>query len=318
MNNQYKQLTQKERYQIQALKELGLSGRCIAKKLQRSNKTVSRELNSSGVKSYCAEMADNLATQKRKQAKKFTKCDDAVKKTVENMLFLKLSPEQISGRRKHEKTSKSVCSNTIYRLIYAHKWQHLLPRKGKRYKKRKGIEAGATLIPGRVDIDKRPAHVEDKIEKCHWEADTVYCQDSYLVTLVERVTKTLVTCRVKTKTKKEVTRAIKKMLKPFKSTCLSITFDNGGEFADHQKVKKYLKCDTYFAKPYHSWQRGLNENTNGLLRRFFPKGMAIGSLPKKEIERAQLLINIRPRKTLNYLSPYEVLTGKRVSLIAEI
>jgi len=318
MNNQYKQLTQKERYQIQALKELGLSARCIAKKLQRSNKTISRELNSTGRKAYCAETADNLAIQKRTHAKKYTKCTEALKNLVENLLTLKLSPEQISGRVQHEKASKVVCSNTLYRLIYAQKWQCLLPRKGKHYKQRKGVEAGARLIPGRVDIDERPAHVDDKIEQGHWEADTVYCQDSYLVTLVERVTKTLVTCRVKTKTKKEVTRAIKKMLKPFKSSCLSITFDNGGEFADHQKVKKYLKCDTYFAKPYHSWQRGLNENTNGLLRRFFPKGMAIGSLPKKEIERAQLLINIRPRKTLNYLSPYEVLTSKRVSLITEI
>jgi transposase, IS30 family len=318
MNNQYKQLTQKERYQIQTLKELGFSARKIAKTLQRSNKTISRELGFAGAKPYCAEEAESLACQKRTQAKKQTKCSQIMKDLIRSMLRIELSPEQISGRMKREAVSNPISGNTVYRLIYEEGWQHLLPRKGKRYKKRKGVEAGAKLIPGRVDIDERPAHVEDKIEKGHWEGDTVYCQDSYLVTLVERVTKTLLTSRVKTKTKKEVTRAINKMLKPFKSICLSITFDNGGEFADHQKIKKHLKCDVYFAKPYHSWQRGLNENTNGLLRRFFPKGMAIGSLPKKEIELAQLLINIRPRKTLNYLSPYEVLTGKRVSLIAEM
>jgi IS30 family transposase len=108
------------------------------------------------------------------------------------------------------------------------------------------------------------------------------------------------------------------MLKPFKHLCHTITFDNGGEFAGHQQIAKYLCCKVYFAKPYHSWQRGLNENTNGLLRRFFPKGMAIKLLPKKETEQAQLLINMRPRKALNYLSPIEFLTGKRVSLIAAI
>jgi IS30 family transposase len=90
----------------------------------------------------------------------------------------------------------------------------------------------------------------------------------------------------------------------------------GGGLA--MKPLKMLKCDTYFARPYHSWERGLNENTNGLLRRFFPKGMAIAGVPKIEIEQAQFIINIRPRKTLNYLSPYEFITGKRVSLIAGI
>ncbi len=148
----------------------------------------------------------------------------------------------------------------------------------------------------------------------HWEGDTVYGQDSYLVTMVERVTKIVLTCHVKKKTKKNVARAIKKRLKPFKHLCHTITFDNGlpAESIINDTKNRDL------AKPYHSWQRGLNQNTNGLLRRFFPKGMAIKSLPKKEIEQAQLLINMRPRKALNYFSPIEFLTGKRVSLIAAI
>ena len=152
----------------------------------------------------------------------------------------------------------------------------------------------------------------------HWEGDTVFGQDGYLVTIVERVSKLLLTCRVKNKSKEAVTKAIKSMLKPYISICKTITFDNGGEFAGHEDIAKELKCSVFFAKPYHSWERGLNEHTNGLLRRFFPKGMAIGKLAKKEIEDAQFLINMRPRKLLNYLSPYEFLTGKRVSLIAEI
>ena len=115
-----------------------------------------------------------------------------------------------------------------------------------------------------------------------------------------------------------VSKAIKKLLKPFKHVCHSITFDNGGEFAGHQSIGRALKCKTYFAKPYHSWQRGLNENTNGLLRRFYPKGFAIGQLTEQEIADTQMLINFRPRKTLNYLTPIEVLLNKRVSLIAAI
>ena len=130
-------------------------------------------------------------------------------------------------------------------------------------------------------------------------------QDGYLVTLVERVTKRLVVRRTKTKSKKDVSRAIEEMMRPFKSICHTMTFDNGGEFAGHEEIKKYLKCDTFFAKPYHSWERGLNENTNGLLRRFFPKGMKRGKRPEKQLKDAEFWINMRPRKTLDYLSPYE-------------
>jgi IS30 family transposase len=318
MNNQYRQLTQAERYQIGALCKLGFTARRIANEMQRGNKTISNELKRCPNGQYCADTAHGHAEQIRKHARKHTKCSDMVKKRVESLLLVGLSPEQIAGRMRLERFSGAVSCSTIYNLVNKVCWRALLVRKGKRYRPRKGAEAGAHLIPGRVDIDERPAHIEDKIEVGHWEGDTVYGQDSYLVTMVERVTKILLTCRVKTKTKKNVARAIKKMLKPFKHLCHTITFDNGGEFAGHQQIAKYLCCKVYFAKPYHSWQRGLNENTNGLLRRFFPKGMAIKSLPKKEIEQAQLLINMRPRKALNYLSPIEFLTGKRVSLIAAI
>jgi len=108
------------------------------------------------------------------------------------------------------------------------------------------------------------------------------------------------------------------MFKPFNPLYHTITFDHGGEFAGHQLLGKYLDCKVYFSKPYHSWQRGLNENTNGLLRRFFPKGMSIKSLPKKEIEQAQFVISMRPKKAFNFLCPIKFLTGKCVSLIASI
>lgn len=156
------------------------------------------------------------------------------------------------------------------------------------------------------------------IKSVSWEGDTVYGQDSYLVTLVERTSKLLLTCRVKRKTKQEVTEAVIDLLKPYQEQCKTITFDNGGEFAGHKLISKNLDCNIYFAKPYHSWQRGLNENTNGLLRRFFPKGMKMGHVAQSDIKDAEFLINIRPRKSLGYLSPIEYILNTRVSLISGI
>lgn len=316
MNNQYKQLTLCERYQIEGLKELGFSARKIAEKMARSNTTVARELKRCPENAYSAEIAHAKAAAIRSEARKFSKRGQALIDKVKSCLRLHLSPEQISGRLAKEQSELNVCCNTIYRMINEQGWQYKLARKGKPYRSRKGQEAGAKLIPNRVDIDQRPAHVDAKEKIGHWEGDTVYGQDGYLVTLTERVSKTLLMCRVKSKTKKAVAKAIKRLLKPFKHICQSITFDNGGEFADHQSIAKTLECDIYFAKPYHSWQRGLNENTNGLIRRFYPKGFAIGKLTEQEIYTTQLLINLRPRKTLGYLCPVEVLFDKSVSLIA--
>jgi len=318
MNNLYKQLTLKERYQIEGLNELGFSARAIAIRMERSNKTIARELRRCPNRKYCAEIAHTHATMIRTQARKFTKQSQELIDKVEGLLRLSFTPEQIAGRLAREMPALKVCCNTVYSIVFEQGWRHRLARQGRRYKPRKDTMAGAHLIPNRVDIDQRPKHVDDKQEIGHWEGDTVYGQDGYLVTLTERVTKLLLTCRVKNKTKKLVSKAIKKLLKPFKHVCKSITFDNGGEFAGHQSIAKALNCKTYFAKPYRSWQRGLNENTNGLLRRFYPKGFAIGQLTEQDIAGTQMLINFRPRKSLNYLTPVEVLLNKRVSLIAEI
>jgi len=318
MGTQYRQLTLVERYQIEAFSDMDFSAREMAKRLDRSNKTISDELKRYRKGAYKADVANTMAKQKRTLATKHTKRSLALEKTIQTHLYLGFSPEQIVGRQRLEEAAETVSTCTIYNWVKRLKLRHLLARKGKRYKQRKGAEAGVHLIPNRVDISERPAIVDDNVEMGHWEGDTVHGQDGYLVTLVERVSKILLTKRVKRKTKAEVTRAIKQLMRPYKHLCKTITFDNGGEFADHKKVGKALQCQIYFAKPYHSWQRGLNENTNGLLRRFFPKGAAIGSVPEKAIKEAAFWINIRPRKTLGYLSPYEFLSGKRVSLIVAI
>lgn len=319
MTKTYCQLTQAERYQIQALNELNFSARAMAKKLNRSNKTISQELKRCGDTRYCAHAAQNHAEQRRASAPKFTKLTPLLKRNVEWLLRLNLTPEQIAGRlRSKEKQQFSFSTQSLYRWIKHLGWSDRLPRKGKRYRSGTKGEAGMRLIPNRVDISQRPAVVAENTEIGHWEGDTVYGQDGYFVTLVERVSKLYLVRRVKNKSKQAVTKAVIALLRPLKKHCRTITFDNGGEFAGHEKIAKKLSCDIYFAKPYCSWQRGLNENSNGLLRRYFPKGMAIASISQQEIDAAINLINLRPRKALNYLSPIEYFFNKRVSLMVGI
>lgn len=318
MGLHYSQLTLDERYQIQVLHKLQYSARAIARDLGRSNKTISRELKRLGDKKYSALQAEHHACHKRQRADKATRFTPWHKAQMDRMLTLNFSPEQIAGRIAQEMPQKTLSCSTLYRHVARLNWQQRLPRKGKPRRRLTGSVAGVALIPERIDIDERPEIVDAKTEIGHWEGDTVYGQDSYLVTLVERVSKLLLTTRVPDKTKATVKDAVCRLLGPYREHCKTITFDNGGEFAGHQAMAETLDCSIYFAKPYHSWQRGLNENTNGLLRRYFPKGMVLGALPEEEIRQAEFLINMRPRKALNYQTPLEYLTGTSVSLMLEI
>jgi IS30 family transposase len=284
MGNHYNQLTLDERYQIQALHELNWSARSIATKLARSNKTISRELKRLG-SDYCAKNAANQAQQRRSQARKHSVLTDALWHHIDWMMSsTDYSPEQIAKRTRQERPDIAISTQSVYRWIWKKGQQYRLPRSGKAYRKRPPNGAGAHLIPERVDIDERPEIVDANVESGHWEADTVHAPDGYLVTLVERVSKLLLVAKVRHKTKDLVGKAIVRLLKPYRYLCKTITFDNGGEFAGHRKISQQLDCRCYFAKPYHSWQRGLNENTNGLFRRYLPKGSLIGSLTNKALK----------------------------------
>lgn len=317
MGTSYSQLTLHERYQIQALHELQFSARAIARTLKRSNKTVSRELQRLEQR-YCAREADRQALYQRASARKAKRFGAWQQDNLDWLLQLDCSPEQIAGRMTLEARDQAVSRSCLYRHIARLGWRERLPRKGKTYRHRAVSSAGVALIPNRTDIDERPDIVDANTELGHWEGDTVHGRDGYLVTLVERVSKLLLTVRVSNRRKSTVSQAICRLLRPYKRFCKTITFDNGGEFAGHEAMARKLDCAIYFAKPYQSWQRGLNENTNGLLRRYFPKGTALGPLKVKEIKRAELLINARPRKALNYLNPLEFLAGRRVSLMLGI
>jgi len=179
------------------------------------------------------------------------------------------------------------------------------------------VHARSRLIPNRTPISKRPKVVENKSRIGDWECDTVIGKDrkSALVTVVERKSLFFTMAIVKRKTAEQVSHAMIKILKPFQDKVKTLTFDNGSEFTQHEKIAKQLSVKTYFCTPYSSWERGINENTNGLIRQFFPKGTNFNKVSQKEINDVIFLLNNRPRKTRNNQSPNEIFNNQFIPLL---
>ncbi len=167
------------------------------------------------------------------------------------------------------------------------------------------------MIKNRVSIDERPEIVDQKTRMGDWEGDTVIGKNHKggLVTLAERKSRYVLAGPICSKHAEGVTAVTTRLLTPYKDKCHTITFDNGKEFAEHEKMAAELKADIYFANPYHSWERGLNENSNGLLRQYFPKGMELSDITEEQVQEAVGRINHRPRKVLGFKTPYEVFFG---------
>ncbi|MBR7227025.1 IS30-like element IS1655 family transposase, partial [Neisseria meningitidis] len=200
--------------------------------------------------------------------------------------------------------------STIYRYLRQDKsngstlWQHLRIC-SKPYRKRYGSTWTRGKVPNRVGIENRPAIVDQKSRIGDWEADTIVGkgQKSALLTLVERVTRYTIICKLDSLKAEDTARAAVRALKAHKDRVHTITMDNGKEFYQHTKITKALKAETYFCRPYHSWEKGLNENTNGLIRQYFPKQTDFRNISDREIRRVQDELNHRPRKTLGYETP---------------
>jgi IS30 family transposase len=309
----YSQLTQAERYQIQAYKQSGLSQKAIGEKLNRHSSTISRELcRNTGQRGYRPQQAHNKAATRRTTARKAIKLDAKMQKRLVQHLQKDWSPEQITGYCQRNKLGM-VSHERIYLFIWADMaaggelHMHLRHQR-KLYKKRYGKQDGRGCIPDRVSIDERPAIVETKSRIGDWEGDTIIGKGhkGAVVTLVDRNSKFTLMKQVDNKTEENVTAAILALLKPYQSLVHTITFDNGKEFSNHKKIAKELNTDVYFAHPYHSWERGLNENTNGLIRQYLPKAEVLRNIcPKKIIDISDKLNN-RPRKTLDFKTPLEI------------
>jgi IS30 family transposase len=310
----YTQLTLEKRYQISALIKAGLNQKSIALELGVHPSTISREFrrNSDKLRGYNAEIAQIQSTKtERAKNKRFS-----LTKTVEKYIRAKLkqdwSPEQISGRMKLD-TGVSIVHETIYRYIYSNKFNGgklytYLRHKNKKYHNRSNSYMARGTIIDRVMIDERPKIVEKKSRIGDLEIDTVVGKDhkGFLVTVVDRKSKFAIIKNVPTKEASVVTEALIEMIYPIKDITHTITSDNGKEFAYHKQVSAALDADFYFANPYHSWERGLNEHTNGLIRQYLPKKSQFLNVSKDEINMIQNRLNHRPRKVLNYKTPYEV------------
>ena len=313
MTTTYTQLTDNERYHIYMLNRNNFSPSAIAKSMGRHPSTISRELKrNSGLKGYRFKQAHEKAQARHKAKAKAFKITSFVKQYITDKLLIKWSPEIISGVLKIEH-SISLHHESIYRFIYADKvagglLYRQLCHASKKYRKRYGKNEYRGQIVGRVDIEERPTIVDDKTRIGDWEADTVIGKGhkGAIVTLAERRSRLYLAMPIVRKTAELTHAAITTLLAAFKQHVHTITYDNGREFARHSKIAIDLECDGYFARPYHSWERGLNEQSNGLLRRYFPKNMPFDNVTTNEVFDAVDEINHRPRKCLEFKTPWQV------------
>lgn len=315
----YKHLTYEDRCQIYALLKRNISVDDIAIDLGCDRSTIYRELKRNlGSRGYRYKQSHHISSERRSKASQKSNLKMTAE-TIELVEFMltsyQWSPEQISGFCRAQNLG-----NISHETIYKHIWlQRKLGRNlhkhlrhsGKKYNKRGSKNAGRGLIPGRIDIDERPAIVELKSRTGDWEIDTIIGKNHLgaIVSLVDRKSKYTRLALVKQKTAECVTAAIQAELQDIKDKVLTLTADNGKEFAKHEEIAQMLNAEVYFAKPYQSWQRGLNEHTNGLVRQYFPKQTRFDTLTEKDVKVVENLINLRPRKILDFKMPVEVFYG---------
>jgi transposase, IS30 family len=317
----YAHITRQERYVISHLKIAGFSIREIGRRLGRSHSTIIRELRRNRSRAdhvYWYEYSERVAQERRHKARCYRRQDTSeLVKYVEDKITQEWSPEQIAAKVRLDypgDASMRISVETIYRWVYmvaqsggelhkhlrrSHKWR----RRQKRY------GAGKRFISGRVDIEERPAEAESREQFGHWEGDSVVGKlgKTRIATHVERKSRYLIAGILEDRTaaafKAKTVNLFGKV-----DPCLrkTLTLDNGSEGARFKEIEKETGLSVYFAKPYAAWQRGTNENTNGLLRQYFPKGTDFNKVSEAALQWAVDRLNNRPRKCLNYRTPYEI------------
>lgn len=318
----YQQLTQEKRYQICLGLRMKMRKSEIAREIGVHRSTVTRELrrNESGRWKYNPSRAIRMANERHEQKRKY-RIDAERWAMVEERLKIGWSPEQISERFKLDELM-SVSHETIYRHIYQNKQEggdlyvylrrrHTYRRRIDKYCSRKGWSS-------RRPISERPSVVETRSRIGDWEADTIIGRERKggIISLVERRSRYCLLQKVSTKSAETVAEAICQQMLPVKDKVLTITSDNGIEFTRHQTIANALDADFFFADPYSSWQRGTNENTNGLVRQYFPKKTDFTNLSDSDIQKVADRLNNRPRKVLAFRTPNEVFNNNFVALIS--
>lgn len=308
------QLTREQRYTISVMKINGYRQIDIARTIGKDKSVISRELNRNKDKrngEYRHDLAHRKYLSRLTGKAKQQRFTTNVKDQVEFLIREDYSPEQIVGRLKAE--GKPTVS---HECIYQHIWADLkaggdlythLRRNKKRYRKRGGAKDTRGQIKNRVGIEKRPAIVDQKSRFGDLEIDTVMGKNhkGALLTINDRLTGMVWIRLLEGKEAEPLARATVEALNPIKNLLHTITADNGKEFARHEQIAEQLDLNVYFARPYHSWERGANENTNGLIRQYFIKGSSFDDITPEKVQWVQDKLNNRPRKRLNYLTPNE-------------
>jgi len=295
--------------------KIGYSQTAIAKEIGVHKSTISRELiRNRSRRAYRYKQANTFA-EGRKKGKVLFRLDGSTWANVEQLFCREWSLEKISDCMK-KNMDIAVSHEWIYKYVLKDKqtggslYLHL--RCKKKRKKRYGSNERRGILKNRVSIDERPAVVDTRNRLGDWEADTIIgkAHKQAIVSMTERESGLSLIYKVDRRTKENTQKAIKRLLGSISDQVLTITSDNGKEFGDHEKIAAGLKCDFYFAHPYSSYERGTNENTNGLIRQYFPKDRDFRTITDKEIIHATKRLNNRPRKRLGYKTPNEVFFGE--------
>lgn len=314
----HKHLQEDERLQIKILKDKGYSNREIAKALGRDHTSIGRELSRNKAKGkYDAKVAKIKARNRRKCSKyqgMKIETNQELRQYIIKYLKLFWTPEEISGRLKTTDTYLSyVSSKGIYKWLYSvwgQRYCHLLPRKRFKPKKQKKKKTSRIMIPNRIDIDERPKEANERSELGHAETDTMvsgklHKSTAALSVLCDRKSRYTRLRKIKNLRPQSHNQAILKMSKGLELHTL--TYDNGIENKHHEAIASTLSIQTYFCKPYHSWEKGTVENTIGRVRRFIPKGSNIADYSDRYIAKIEYWLNHTPRKCLNFKTPYEIM-----------
>ncbi len=306
----YSQLTKEQRYTIKTLLQEKYSKSKIAKLIGVNRSTVSREVKRNSCDgSYYAGIADQLAKKRRGVCRKPAVLSEEVKEKLSFYILKDWSPEQISGRLKLT-GELAISHETIYKFIYQDKanggelYKHL---RGKHKYRRKYGSFSRFKQKHKKSISKRPEVADKRKRVGDWEIDTMVSRKSkdVLVTIVDRKTRFTLIGKSKDKTTNQVMKISRRCFVGSKAVVHTVTADNGLEFAGFKQLENQLDLDFYFAHPYSSWERGTNENTNGLIRQYFPKGCSFGKVKVLEVKTVQDRLNNRPRKILGFRTPKE-------------
>jgi transposase, IS30 family len=312
---EYCQLTQAERYIIALMRRQKFSMAQIALRLGRHRSTVYRECERNKTTHnghYGADKAHSYATARRKRSRRKPQHSPQELGKVEALLKRRWSPEQIAGRQSRARKLQ-ISAQTIYRHIRRNrkaggdlwKYTRIISKFGR--KRYKSVDSRGVL-KGKRHISERPKAVEARREIGHWEVDTVIGADlrHCLLTMVERATGFSVIKKLTARNKEQATTALLRALAGHKGRIKTMTFDNGTEFHDYKLLEQQFRVKCYFATPYHSWERGSNENLNGLVRQYLPKGMCMKSITQKDCDAIAKELNERPRKRYGYQTPNEL------------